>query len=204
MLKTKLLTAAITSVAVLAAVPSAHAATDYFMTVTPVNSNVHPPVEGETQDTYYKPKKAIEISSFRWSAQNPVSVGTASGGAGAGKAQFGDLTVEKAVDSTTPAFFKYLASGQHLQNVRIYARKAGDTASAWTTYSFGTVVVKAQEQNGAAGDDVPTETLTFAYGAVGQQVNRPVSPINPTSKVFEAAWSQILNKAPLAADLPFT
>ena len=158
-----------------------------------------PAVEGETLDTYYKPKKAIDISSFQWTAQNTVSLGTASGGAGAGKAQLGDLTVEKAVDSTTPAFFKYLAVGQHFQNVKIFARKAGDTGAAWNTYSFGTVFVKSQEQKGSAGDDVPTETLTFAYGSVGQQVNRAVSPTTP--KTFEATWSQILNKA--ATDVTF-
>ena len=87
MLKTKLAAAVVTSVAALAAVPSAHAATDYFMTVT-----VGPPTLGETLDTYYQPKGAIEIPSFALVAENQATLGTASGGAGAGKAQLQELT----------------------------------------------------------------------------------------------------------------
>ena len=116
----------------------AHAATDYFMTVTPVGGQ--PTLKGDSLDTYYQPKGAIDITSFRWSAENTVSLGTASGGAGAGKAQLGDLTVEKAVDSTTPQFLRNLTTGQHFQRVQIFARKAGTpirpgppTASPWSS-----------------------------------------------------------------------
>ena len=111
--------------------------------------------------------------------------------------------VVRRFDSTTPAFLKYLTLGQHFQNVKLFARKAGDTGAAWTTYSFGTVFVKAQEQQGAAGDDVPTEKLTFAYGSVGQQVNRAGSA-TAAPKLFEATWSQILNKPAIATDVPFS
>ena len=201
MLKTKLVAAAVTSVAALAAVPSAHAATDYFMTVTPVGGQ--PTLKGESLDTYYQPKGAIDITSFRWSAENTATLGTATGGAGAGKAQLGDLTVEKAVDSTTPQFLKNLTTGQHFQRVQIFARKAGNNNSAWTTYSFATVFVKAQEQSGSAGDDVPTEKLTLAYGAVGQQVKRQATG-GIAAGVFESTWSQILNKPAIATDVPFT
>ena len=201
MLKTKLVAAAVTSVAALAAVPSAHAATDYFMTVTPVGGQ--PTLKGESLDTYYQPKGAIDITSFHWSAENTVSLGTATGGAGTGKAQLNELTVEKSVDSTTPQFLKSLTTGQHYQRVQIFARKAGDNSSAWTTYSFAMVFVKAQEQSGSAGDDVPTEKLTFAYGAVGQQVKRQANGVI-TAGVFESTWSQVLNKPAVATDVPFS
>jgi type VI secretion system secreted protein Hcp len=201
MLKTKLAAAAVTSVAALAAVPSAHAATDYFMTVTPVGGQAV--LKGETLDTYYQPKGAIEIKSFRWSAENTVTLGSASGGAGAGKAQLGELTVEKSVDSTTPQFLKNLTTGQHFQRVQIFARKAGDKESAWTAYSFAMVFVKGQTQSGSAGDDVPNEELTFAYGAVGQQVKRQANGAI-TAGVFESTWSQILNKPAAPADVPFS
>ena len=64
------------------------------------------------------------------------------------------------------------------------------------------VFVKAQEQSGSAGDDVPTEKLTFAYGAVGQQVTPGDGGI--AAGVFESTWSQIHNKPAVATDVPFT
>ena len=51
----------------------------------------------------------IQIKSFNCGVENPATIGSATGGAGAGKAKFNQLTVDKDVDSTTPQVFQRLA-----------------------------------------------------------------------------------------------
>ena len=77
---------------------------------------------------------AIEIESFSFGAENTVTIGSATGGAGVGKARFQEFTVEKAVDSTTPRLLKSLAMGTHFATVELIARKPGGVARA---SSFG-------------------------------------------------------------------
>jgi type VI secretion system secreted protein Hcp len=199
MLKTKLVAVAVASVAALAVAPSAHAATDYFMKVESLPGDAA--IKGETLDKEFP--GAIAIKSFSWGAENPTSIGSAGGGAGTGKAVLNELTVEKAVDSTTPAMFQRLAQGRHFASVEIIARKAGGAPGASllpTRYSFQTVFVKSQEQSGAAADDAPQEKLTFLYGAVAQQAVRQ-SATGAVAGTSLANWNQVTN-SPIKDALP--
>jgi type VI protein secretion system component Hcp len=191
MLKTKLVTAALaTVVAALAAVPSAQAATDYFMKLHPNGSD--PAIKGEAVDNQYK--EWIQVESFSWGAENVATIGSATSGAGAGKTKLNELTVEKAVDSTSPAIFQRLAQGRHFAAVEIVARKAGGTATAPSTHPrwlFQMAFVSSQKQSGSGGDDVPQEELTFAYGAISQKQFRP--GVAAASGTVFGNWSQVLN-----------
>src|SRR4051794_39288982 len=99
MLKPKLIALAAATVAALAIAPSAHAAGyDCFMRLDPGPADTQ--ITGESVDQTYK--GYIQIKSFDMGIENPTTIGSMSGGAGAGKAKFDELTVEKPVDSTTP------------------------------------------------------------------------------------------------------
>ena len=188
MLKTKLLTVALTSVvAALVTAGSAQAATDYFLKVTPV-SGVGEPILGETADREFP--GAIEIESFSFGAENVATIGSSTGGAGAGKATFQEFTVEKAVDSTTPRFLKTLATGTHFATVELIARKTGGVGSVTPMRTlFQMVFITKQEQSGSRGEDM-REKLTFAYGGIAQAVTSPKSPIKPDTFT---SWSVITN-----------
>jgi type VI protein secretion system component Hcp len=54
----------------------------------------------------------IALDSYQWGVEQKLNVGSATTGAGAGKADFTALTVTKDVDSTSPTLFQYLASGK--------------------------------------------------------------------------------------------
>ncbi|MBE2315961.1 type VI secretion system tube protein Hcp [Solirubrobacter sp. CPCC 204708] len=188
MLKTKLLTAALaTVVAGLAAASSAQAATDYFMKVestTPADA-----IKGESVDREFP--QLIELESVSFGAQNELSIGSATGGAGAGRARFNALTVEKAVDSTTPRFFRMLGMGGHFASVEIIARESSPTGTTVVPIRtlFTMVAVTGQEQSGARGEDM-REKLTFAYGGLAQAAVSPSSPLKPN--VF-SSWSVVTN-----------
>ena len=187
MLKTKLLTVALTSVvAALATAGSAQAATDYFLKVQTVNPSEA--IQGESVDRDFP--QAIEIESFSFGAENVTTIGSATGGAGAGKAKFQEFTIEKAVDSTTPRFLKTLATGTHFANVELIARRSGGAGSVTPMRTlFQTVFITKQEQSGSRGEDMH-EKLTFTYGGIAQASVSPKSPVKPDTF---ASWSVITN-----------
>jgi len=197
MLKTKLVALTAASVAALAVAPSAHAATSYFMRLDPAAGDQQ--IQGESVDKTYK--GWIELKSFDWGVENPTTIGSMSGGAGAGKAKFDELTVEKAVDSTTPQLLERLAQGRHFAGVEIDARKTGPTAASASKpirYYFSTAFLASQTQSGDAGDDAPQEKLTFVYGGVGQRVTRQTPTGAPGNTVF-GNWS-VMTNSPLTSD----
>ncbi len=191
MLKTKLAALTVAAGTALAIAPSAHAATDYFMRIDPGPGNTQ--ITGESLDPQFK--GWTEIKSFSMGVENITTIGSTTGGAGAGKAKFDELTIEKDVDSTSPQIFQALAQGQHFNGIEIVARKAGATAAAPTTpirYYFSLAFPTKDEQSGDAGDETPQETLTFNYGAfvqkyVGQTTTGAAKPA-----IF-GKWSQISN-----------
>ena len=86
------LIAALTIAASFAAVPAAQAADDVFLRVDGIQG------DAAVQNV----PGYISVGSFNWGAENKMTIGSATGGAGAGKAAFKELTIEKAVDATSP------------------------------------------------------------------------------------------------------
>jgi type VI secretion system secreted protein Hcp len=126
-----------------------------------------PEAKGETQDKVYKDKSAFEIYSFSWGASNPVSIGSASGGAGAGKVSISSFNVMKRTDSASPALFLNCCKGQHFTEGHVVLRKAGGDALEYLTYDFEEVFVESVQWSGSSGgDDTPTESVSFAFGKV--------------------------------------
>jgi Type VI secretion system effector, Hcp len=59
-------------------------------------------VRGETKAD----APAFEIKDFSFGVENPTTIGSATGGAGAGKIKFNEFTIKKTSDSASPAFFQ--------------------------------------------------------------------------------------------------
>ena len=57
------------------------------------------------------PSGTIEISSFSWGVTNPSSLGGGSGGAGAGKSKFNEITIKKTTDKASPELASTTAAG---------------------------------------------------------------------------------------------
>lgn len=126
-----------------------------------------PEAKGETTDKTYKDKSAFEIYSFSWGASNPVSIGSSSGGAGAGKVSISSFNVMKKTDSASPALFLNCCKGQHFTEAHVVLRKAGGEALEYLTYDFEEVFVESIQWSGSSGgDDTPTESVSFAFGKV--------------------------------------
>jgi len=151
------------------------------------------PVQGESTDPTFK--NAIELKSFSFGAENTISVGSATGGAGAGKARFNELQIAKLSDSTSPVLFQMLAMGQHFKTATLSIRKAGDRtkgAAAYERFTFSMVFVSKISVAGSSGDDVPTENVVLTYGALKWEYSRQ-DPTGNLTPVPPTQWSVITN-----------
>src|SRR5882672_4329811 len=118
---------------------------------------------GETQDVYYQKKNAFEIKDFSFGAENPTTIGSATGGAGAGKIKFNEFTIKKTTDQASPLFFRNCAAGAHYKKVTLAVRKAGGDPK-----SAGTDFLKV----------VFSDVLTSRYVNTGVQPAPPPPPVD--------------------------
>src|SRR5512136_3197822 len=106
-------------------------------------------IEGEAQDGW------IEIESWSWGASNHA----ATGGAGAGKVSFSDLTVMKKLDKATPLILDAALSGQNIPFGMIkWAEVAATGTTRWRFEKWIELRADAFKQDANAhGGSTPTE-----------------------------------------------
>src|SRR2546421_50035 len=92
---------------------------------------------GETQDIFFnkdgkggKGRGAFELKDWSFDVSNKTTIGSATGGAGGGKAEFAEFTISKPVDAASPSFFKNCVAGAHYKTVTLSCRKAGSKPDA--------------------------------------------------------------------------
>jgi len=98
------------------------------------------------------------VSAFSWGLSNS---GTAQsgGGAGAGKVNVQDLSVSRETDATTPSLVRAVATGEHLQQVALQFTNGVFTNS----YCLRDVLVTSLSTGASAGQDRPSDQLTFSF-----------------------------------------
>ncbi len=166
---------------------------DAFIVFTKGGSAAAKDFEGECLDHAHQ--GWTQISSFGFGVENHLDITSATGGAGAGKAQFKEFEIVKNTDSASPALTITCCLGGHYESCMLHIRKAGTGTAAepYLQYTFYMVAVQSVTWAGADGDDVPTETVVFQYGAINmiyQQQSAKGSVGNP--KTF--SWSVVKNE----------
>lgn len=79
-------------------------------------------IKGESLDA--KHKDEVEVLSWSWGVSQTGSTGPGSGG-GSGKASFSDFNFTHHIDKASPGLMKACATGMHIKDATITARKAG-------------------------------------------------------------------------------
>ncbi len=119
------------------------------------------------EDSTGKVTGAFEIKDFSFGVENPTTIGSATGGAGAGKIKFNEFQIKRTTDKASPAFFKNCAVGAHYQSVTLEVRKVNDKNASdvrvLTMFTFGTGFTTKIDWSGP-GDEGPEESITFVYG----------------------------------------
>lgn len=167
----------------------ASGAVDAFLRLRPAAG---PEIKGESEDSKYR--DWIEVLSYEFQADNPTTIGSSSGGAGAGKASFRPLKIVKRVDRASPLLFHHCCMGSHIDEVQLTIRKAGGTALDYLIYRARTVFLTSFKHLGMvdAMNPIPFEEITLVCGAI-QVEYTPQTQAGGGSAPVIAAWSVIKN-----------
>jgi len=152
---------------------------------------------GETTDKTYKEYCAFEIKDFSFDVEHGHTIGSATTGAGGGKAKFGELTCKRTTDSASSIFFRNCCAGMHYESAVIAIRKAGgdmeSAGKAYLYFAFGTVFTTKVDWSGP-GDEGPEETVTFAFGQFGVRYMQQDATGELSGTKKDADWDQTKNK----------
>jgi type VI secretion system secreted protein Hcp len=128
--------------------------------------------------------QTIPLQSFSWGAENPTTIGSATGGAGAGKIKFNEIHVRFAENAVTPTLLLRLATGQHFSDGSISYTVAGGTAKI----SLDTIFTTTLDGGGADHGALPAVDLTLLTGKLA--VTETPTGGSPVTE----GWDQIQNK----------
>lgn len=115
-------------------------------------------IKGESKDA--KHQGEIDVLSWSWGMSHTGA--SAGSGAGAGKAIFNDLTFTQAVDRATPLLIKACASGEHLKEATLVARKAGKGQQDYLIIKMSDILVTSVQASGTDDQPVAAVSLNFA------------------------------------------
>lgn len=135
----------------------------------------------------------FEIKDFSFGVENPTTIGSATGGAGAGKIKFNEFQIKKLSDATSVRFFEYCAIGQHILEVVLNVTKVDKkgTETPYMTYQFKTVFTTKIDWSGP-GDEGPEESITFVYGKL-QVTYHQQDPRTGEETDISFGWDQVTN-----------
>jgi type VI secretion system secreted protein Hcp len=146
---------------------------------------------GETNDASHI--GWLEIKTFEFGAENPTTIGSATGGAGAGKFKLNPFKITKDVDTSSPSLYQACAAGAHFPTVLLSIRKAGGAQVDYLTYCFRMVFVTNISWSGGGGEEAPEETVEFVYGGLGVKYLPQLATGGMATK-RGAEWNQVTNK----------
>ncbi len=123
-------------------------------------------VDGESKNELAEGQ--IEVIGFSFGGQNQSSVGVGGGG-GAGTVSLSSLNIMKKTEAGSAVLFQHLCTGQHFDTGTLTLYKSGGDAGAlpYLTLNFKTMFCDSIQWSGSqGGDDVPSESVSFAFNAV--------------------------------------
>lgn len=151
-------------------------------------------VQGESQDKVHV--NEIELSGYNLGAVHPINQGSATGGAGAGKATFNDFSFTTAsVSKVTPILFQACAQGTRYNQAVVTVRKAGSGPGArvdYLTITMGTVFISSFITGGPSGDAAPHDEIRLSYGSLKIQYI-PQNPNGSAQAPVTGGWDVVKN-----------
>jgi type VI secretion system secreted protein Hcp len=116
-------------------------------------------IKGESLDD--KHKDEIEVHSFSWGATNGGSMSQGSGG-GDGKSTIHEVNFTHDVDKASAALWLACATGWHIKEATITARKAGKGQFDFLTVKLSDVLVTGVVHANSGGSLTESVSLSFA------------------------------------------
>ena len=129
---------------------------DYFLKIDGV--------PGESGDS--KHKDEIQVLSFSF-GENQAGTMAFGGGGGAGKVQMQDFHFMMNVNKASPKLFLACASGEHIKNAVLTARKAGKDQQDYLKVTFTDLLVSSFTTNGDAhANSLPVDSIALNFAEI--------------------------------------
>ena len=126
-------------------------------------------IKGESLDA--KHKDEVEILSWSWGVSQSGSI-TGSGG-GAGKASFNDFNFTHHIDKASPVLLKACATGQHIKEATITARKAGKGQQEYLIIKMNDILITSVNPSGSGDTAATAENVALQFAKVDLEYRPP-------------------------------
>jgi len=116
-------------------------------------------IGGESTDDAHKGE--IDVLSWSWGiAQSGTMAG--GGGGGAGKASFNDLSFMHNFDKASPAVMTACATGEHIKDATLVARKAGKGQQEYIIVKMTDILITSVQPSGSSENPMESVSMQFA------------------------------------------
>ncbi len=119
-------------------------------------------IKGESLDS--KHKDEVEVLSWSWGVATSSSTGGA--GSGSGKAHFNDFNFTHHIDKASPNLLKACATGEHIKEATITARKAGKGQQEFLIIKMNDVIITSVAMSGSGDTPATAESIALRFGKV--------------------------------------
>ncbi len=125
-------------------------------------------IKGESLDD--KHKDEVEVLSWSWGVSNSSSM--AHGGGGAGKASFNDFNFIHRIDKASPVLLRACATGEHIKEATITARKAGKGQQEYLIIKMNDVIITSVHPSGSGDEAAIAESVALQFAKVDLEYRR--------------------------------
>jgi len=118
-------------------------------------------IGGESTDAAHKGE--IDVLSWSWGISQSGTM-AAGGGGGAGKASFQDLSFMHGFDKASPALMTACATGEHIKEATLIARKAGKGQQEYLIIKMNDILITSVQPSGSS--EHPMESVSMAFSKI--------------------------------------
>lgn len=163
---------------------------DYMVLSILTKDNATIDVKGECTLKGYEDH--IEVLSYSHGVSLPVQAGTSNTGRTTGRPNFGELSITKQLDLTSPLLNFYCAQARDLGKVKLklIRQDAANTQVLYMTYTLDKTLISSISVGGSG--DIPVETVTLNYSKIIWTYNQQAKEVGEKGHV-EKYWDQETN-----------
>ena len=147
-------------------------------------------IEGESKDD--KHKNWIDVLSWSWGESN-AGAHAMGGGGGAGKVSMQDFNFVMTVNKATPKLMLACATGKHIKDATLVARKAGGKQEMYLTIKMSDVLVSSYQTGGSTGAGLPNESVSLNFSKIEYEY-RPQKPDGSMDSPVKVGYDIKANK----------
>lgn len=151
-------------------------------------------IKGDSTDSAHK--DWVEVESFSHRIHQPFAAqASGRGGHSGGKAEHGDFSITKRIDTATPLLAQFVCTGKSIPKMKLELCRALGDKTTFMSYTLENVMATTVEPQGSRDpeDPLPSERVDFRYGIIRWEYT-PTDTSGKKGAAIKAAWDAQANK----------